>query len=242
MKATHHISTLIKSSAIFALVVLAVSAVGQVSGIALTDRGSLREKYHWPAKIPYPQDNPYSAAKLKLGRMLFFDPILSGSASRSCANCHNPGLSWADGQPRAVGLAQEQLPLRTPTLLGVAWIPKLGWNGRFRDLESVAITPITSPKMMNLAEASMVERLSAIPGYIDAFKNAFGTAEIDRGKIEQALATFERSIMPSRGRFDSWIDGDKTAIDKSAARGFDLFNGKANCAACHSGWAFTDAS
>src|SRR5437588_9327952 len=159
MKATHHISTLIKSSAIFALVVLAVSAVGQVSGIALTDRGSLREKYHWPAKIPYPQDNPYSAAKFKLGRMLFFDPILSGSQSRSCASCHNPGLSWADGQPRAVGLTQESLSLRCPTLLGVAWVPKPGWTGRFRDVESVAMTPITSPQMMNLPESLLIERL-----------------------------------------------------------------------------------
>jgi cytochrome c peroxidase len=223
MKATHHISTLMKSSAIFGLVVLAVSAVGQVSGIALTDRGSLREKYHWPTKIPYPQDNPYSAAKFKLGRMLFFDPILSGSGSRSCASCHNPGLSWADGQPRAVGLTQEPLPLRTPTLLGVAWIPKLGWSGRFRDLESVAMTPITAPKMMNLSETSLIERLSANPDYVDAFKDAFHETEINLREIEQALATFERSIIPTRAPFDRWINGDRTAISKSAERGFDLF-------------------
>jgi cytochrome c peroxidase len=234
--------TVMKPLVVLGAIAIAISLIGIIPRGAAADRNNDPDQYHWPEQIPYPTNNPYSEAKLKLGRMLFFDPVLSGSGSRSCATCHNPGLSWADGQPRAVGLAQEQLPLRTPTLLGVAWIPKLGWNGRFRDLESVAITPITSPKMMNLAEASMVERLSGIPGYIDAFNNAFGTAEIDRGKIEQALATFERSIMPSRGRFDSFIDGDKTAIDKSAARGFDLFNGKANCAACHSGWAFTDAS
>jgi cytochrome c peroxidase len=242
MKATHRISMLITLAAIFGSVACAVIAIGLVSGIASTDRDSLREKYHRPTKIPYPKDNPYSEAKLKLGRMLFFDPILSGSGSRSCASCHNPGLSWADGQARAVSLTQEPLPVRTPTLLGIAWIPKLGWNGRFHDLESVAMTPITAPKMMNLPQTLLIERLSAIGGYLDAFKNAFSESHIDQSKIEQALATFERSIMPTRAPFDRWINGDRTAMNKSAERGFDLFNGKANCAACHSGWAFTDAS
>ena len=144
--------------------------------------------------------------------------------------------------PRAVGLAHERLPRRCPTLLSVAWVPKLGWSGQFPDLESVAMTPITSPKMMNLPENVMIERLSAIPGYVAAFNNAFHAAQIDRHQIEQALATYERSILPTSAPFDRWIDGDKTAINKSAQRGFELFNGKANCAACHSGWAFTDSS
>ena len=61
-------------------------------------------------------------------------------------------------------------------------------------------------------------------------------------KIEFALATFERTIVSKEAPFDRWIDGDETAISDQAKRGFDLFNGKANCAACHSGWAFTDAS
>jgi cytochrome c peroxidase len=235
-------SRLIKASAIFCSIVIGLSLIGFVPKSAWAHRENLRDQYHWPAQIPYPKDDVYSEAKLKLGRMLFFDPILSGTGSRSCASCHNPGLSWADGQARAVGLSQEQLPLRTPTLLGVAWTPKLGWSGRFRDLESVAITPITSPNMMNLPEVSLVERLSGVPGYTDGFKNAFGEPEIDLGKIEQALATFERSIMPTRAPFDRWINGEKTAISKSAERGFELFNGKANCAACHKGWAFTDAS
>jgi len=242
MEARHRISMLWRIVAAIGTFVFAVSAIGQVSGIVLTDRESLREKYLWPAKIPYPKDNPYSEAKFKLGRMLFFDPILSGSGSCSCASCHNPGLSWADGQPRAVGLIQEPLTLRCPTLLGVAWIPKPGWTGRFRDLESLAMTPITSPQMMNLPENLLIERLSANSGYVAAFKDAFHETQIDRRQVEQALATFERSILPARAPFDRWLDGGRTAINESAARGFDLFNGKANCAACHNGWAFTDSS
>jgi cytochrome c peroxidase len=203
---------------------------------ARPDRSSFRQ----PAEIPFPQSNPYSAAKSKLGRILFFDPILSGSRARSCATCHNPGLSWGDGQARAVG--EKTLPTRSPSLLNVAWTPRLGWDGHFRDLEAVAFGPILSPANMNTTEKALIERLAVIPGYVGAFDDAFGKGEITRRKIELALATFERSIVSGEAPFDRWIKGSETAIDDSAKRGFDLFVGKAHCVSCHSGWAFSDAS
>jgi cytochrome c peroxidase len=213
-----------------------------VSGFAdaRRDRSAWQEEFRRPVEIPFPETNPYSEAKSKLGRTPFFDPILSGSRTRSCATCHNPGLSWADGQPRAIG--EKQLPLRSPSLLNVAWTPKLGWDGHFRDLEAVAFGPILSPANMNMPEKALIDRLTAIPGYVDAFDDAFGKGEITRRKIELALATFERLIVSGEAPFDRWIKGNETAIDASAKRGFDLFVGKAKCIACHSGWAFTDAS
>lgn len=204
----------------------------------------LQAKYRPPAVIPYPKDDRYSQAKYELGRTLFFDPILSGGKVRSCSTCHNPGLSWADGQPHAIGENQKPLGsgLRSPTLIDVAWTPKLGWDGHFRDLESVAIGPITAPDNMNLPEKTMLERLSAIPGYVRAFNIAFSKSGITTPNVEQALATFERSIVSRDAPFDRWISGDPYAISAAAKRGFALFNGNANCAACHSGWTFTDAS
>jgi cytochrome c peroxidase len=220
-----------------------LSAGGTIFGAAATNRYALQEDYLRPAEIPFPTSNPYSDEKYKLGRTLFFDPILSRTEIRSCASCHNPGLSWADGRPRAIGEQGQQLPTRTPTLLDVAWTPKLGWDGHFRDLEGVAFGPITATDNMDLTEQELIERLSAIPGYLVAFKAAFGgEADITRRKVELALATFERTIVSDEAPFDRWIKGDETAIGESAKRGFDLFNGKGNCAACHSGWAFTDAS
>jgi cytochrome c peroxidase len=205
---------------------------------------TLQIQYRRPAGIPYPKEDHFSRAKYELGRTLFFDPILSGAKVRSCSSCHNPGLSWADGQPRAIGEDQKPLSsgMRSPTLLNVAWAPKLGWDGHFQDLESVAIGPITSPENMNLPEQTMLERLSAIPGYAGAFAAAFGKGGITTPKGEEALATFERSIVSRGAPFDRWVMGDPNAISAAARRGFVLFNGKANCAACHSGWAFTDAS
>jgi cytochrome c peroxidase len=203
---------------------------------------SWHSKYARPHAIPFPKDDPYSAAKLALGRMLFFDPILSGAKVRSCSTCHDPGLSWADGRPRAIGEKQEVLPLRTPTLLNVAWTPRLGWDGHFRDLESVAMGPITAANNMDLAEDKIVGRLDAIPGYVEAFHAAFGGGAVTKQNVELALATFERSIVSGQAPFDRWINGNETAISAAAKRGFGLFNGKAHCATCHSGWAFTDTS
>jgi cytochrome c peroxidase len=197
-------------------------------------------EYRRPQVIPFPEDNPYSKAKSALGERLFFDPLLSGSRSRSCASCHNPSLSWADGLPRAIG--EQPLPLRTPTLIDVAFSDVLGWDGKFPDLEAVAFGPITSPSNMDLTEPELIARLSAIPGYVDAFQTAFGDPAITRRRIELALATFERTIVAGPSPFDRWISGDEAAIAPAAKRGFEIFNGKGHCAACHSGPSFTDGS
>jgi len=209
----------------------------------LPSRTASPESYKRSIEIPYPEDNPYSEAKAELGRLLFFDPMLSGAQTRSCANCHNPSLSWGDGLPRAIGEGQVPLALRSPTLLEVAWTPLLGWDGKFADLEAVTFGPITGKGNMNLPEpAVLIERLAATPGYVRGFTASFGESGITRRNIELALATYQRSIVASEAPFDRWVKGDETAIDRAAMRGFNLFNGKGRCAECHSGPMFTDGS
>jgi cytochrome c peroxidase len=201
-----------------------------------------RDAFRRPAEIPHPESNPHSAAKAELGRMLFFDTMLSGSRVRSCATCHSPALSWADGLPRAVGEGQTVLPFRSPTLIAVAWMPRVGWDGKFRDIEAVTFGPITSKTNMNLPEPELITRLSAIPDYVRAFNAAFGDGDITRRKIELALATFQRQIVPGQSPFDRWIEGDETAVSDAARRGFSVFKGKAKCTGCHNGFAFSDGS
>jgi cytochrome c peroxidase len=231
-----------KSSSILGATLLLLWAPASVAGGAPTDRTQWQEAYRRPAEIPFPEENPYSEAKAELGRKLFFDPILSASGVRSCASCHNPGVSWGDGLRRAVGEGQATMARRAPTLIDIAWIPRLGWDGKFRDLESVAFGPITSRANMNLPESTLIARLSSISGYVDDFTAAFGEGPITRENIELALATFERSIVSEQAPFDRWIAGDEAAIDAAAKRGFDIFNGKGRCAECHSKFAFSDGS
>ncbi|MVT53217.1 EAL domain-containing protein [Bradyrhizobium yuanmingense] len=160
---------------------------------------AVRATYRRPEVIPFPSSNPYSDAKAALGEMLFFDPLLSRSKTRSCATCHNPSLSWGDGLAHAIGEDPKGLPLRAPSLIDVAFIEPLGWDGKFADIESVAFGPITNPMNMNLTEADLIARLSAIPAYGEAFTRAFGDDAITRPRIEAALATFQRTKLKAHG-------------------------------------------
>jgi cytochrome c peroxidase len=111
-------------------------------------------------------------------------------------------------------------------LLNVGLVARLGWDGKFPDLESVAFSPITTETNMNLSETALIDRLSLIPGYRQKFADTFEDGKITRRNIELALATYERLIVSGDAPFDRWVRGDA----------------KAQCAACHSGWAFTDQS
>ncbi len=229
-----------------AAVAAIVGAIG-LAGAAGTGpdprRAEWRATYRPPATIPFPDENPYSAAKADLGRRLFFDPILSDDGTRSCATCHLPNLAWGDGRARALTREHGDMDLRSPTLLNLAWLEgPLGWDGKFPDLESVAAMPLTAPGNMNLPMATALARLSADETYAAAFAAAFDDPAVTRERLEAALATFERLIVSSPSPFDAWIAGDEAAITEPAKRGFDLFNGRAGCAACHSGWSFTDGS
>jgi cytochrome c peroxidase len=84
------------------------------------------------------------------------------------------------------------------------------------------------------------ERVRSAPEYVAKFNAALSGKPVDIDTIAQAVAAFERTLEPGIARFDLWVGGDEAAISESAKRGFSLFTGKAGCAACHSGWRFTD--
>lgn len=232
-----------KVRSLLVCVLLPMSVAASVADIAPSvSIASLRAQYLRPAEIPYPDDDPYSAAKAKLGRLLFFDPLFSASGTVSCASCHRPDRAWEDGLALAVGDSRHPLELKTPTLLDDAWLDRLGWDGRFDSLEQVTFAPIVATGNMNMSEAGVVARLSTIPYYVHSFATTFPNGTIDRKNIEMAIATYERSIVSTDAPFDRWIGGDETAINSAAKRGFEIFNGKGRCSECHSGWAFTDGS
>jgi cytochrome c peroxidase len=236
---------------------LAVATIVIASGIGVTSATSntavknkttwktmdeYRKDYVRPTSIPFPAENPYSAEKVRLGEMLFFDPRLSGSNYISCASCHNPSMSWGDGLPRGIGHGMTILGRRTPTVLNSAWTELLMWDGRKVSLEDQAMGPIAADVEMNQPVEKLVEKLSAIETYKVLFNIAFPGEGINLETIAKAIATFERTIVSGIAPFDRWIAGDEHAISESAKRGFYLFNTKANCATCHSGWNLTDGS
>ena len=213
---------------------------GEGSTIESSKVDGLKALYRRPAQVPYPGDNAYSSDRELLGRTLFFDARLSGSGSISCASCHNPDKAWGDGLPVGVGNGGLRLARRTPTILNLAWAPALFWDGRADTLEEQALGPIAAPGEMNLPLTDMVSRVKSIAGYRHLFARAYPGEPIATATVAKAIATFERGVVSAQAPFDRWIAGDGNAISDSAQRGFVLFNDKARCATCHTGWRFTD--
>jgi cytochrome c peroxidase len=136
----------------------------------------------------------------------------------------------------------QTLGRRTPTILNLAWADAMFWDGRADTLEAQALGPIEAEGEMNLPLAELATKLSAIEGYRTLFAAAYPGEPIAPPTIAKAIATFERAVVSADAPFDRWIAGDEAAISTEAQRGFVLFNTKARCALCHSGWRFTNDS
>ncbi|MCR9145012.1 MAG: c-type cytochrome [bacterium] len=195
-----------------------------------------------PATVPAPEDNQPTEARIELGRKLFFDPLLSGTNSLSCATCHNPGLAWTDGLPTAVGMDMAILDRNTPTIVNTAFASSQFWDGRAKTLEEQALGPLTSPNEMAENLATAIGELKAIPGYVELFEEAYPGEGIKAETIARALANFQRTIIATTAPFDRWLAGDSSAMSESAVRGFEVFKGKGACEKCHSGFNFSDGS
>ncbi len=196
--------------------------------------------YERSQNIPFPEDNPYSLEKSTLGKMLFFDQRLSGGQNMSCATCHNPSFGWEVPFPTAIGSHNLPLNRHAPTVFNVAWGEDYFWDGRAPTLEEQAAGPIQAPEEMNMTFPVLIERLYNIPAYVEWFSKAFPDQNISEDTITKSIATYQRTIVSGISPFDKWVKGDENAISDSAKRGFILFNEKAECSACHTGWNFTD--
>jgi cytochrome c peroxidase len=218
-----------------------IAMLALAADVAAADSiAAMKAHYLRPSSVPFPADNPFTAEKARLGEMLFFDPRLSGAGYISCASCHNPALSWSDGLPRAIGHGMTEGRRRTPTVLNAAWADLLMWDGRKENLEEQALGPMSAPVEMRQDLDLLPAKLGAIGGYREAFDAAFPGVGLTVENVAKAIATYERTIVSGNAPFDRWVAGDEAALSSAARRGFVLFETKANCATCHSGWNFTD--
>lgn len=189
--------------------------------------------------VKHPADNPSSAAKIELGKQLYFDPRLSRDNTVSCATCHDPDKGWSNGDKFATGFNGQKGGRSSPTVLNSAYSDLQFWDGRADHLEGQALGPIQNPIEMNLTLDEAVQRLNKIEGYRKQFQMVFGT-DVTSGNLAKAIAAFERTIVSGDAPYDHFKAGDKAALSEGAQRGMKIFFGKANCSACHSGHSFSD--
>jgi cytochrome c peroxidase len=215
-------------------------ALPQFAAAQDADLAALKELYRRPLTIPFEGQTDYSPQLAMLGKMLFFDPRLSGNQNISCASCHNPSFGWEVPVAGAVGAQNTTLGRQAPTVLNAAWSDHLFWDGRAPTLEAQAAGPVTAAAEMNGDFPTISKRLDEVPEYKQWFVELFPKDGINQGSITTAIATYERTVVAGWSSFDRWVDGDESAISDSAKRGFMLFNAEASCASCHAGWNFTD--
>ena len=190
-----------------------------------------------------PDDNPMNDDKVALGRFLYFDTRLSKDMTIACATCHIPFHGFADPHRTSVGVDGKVGVRNSPTVINRLFSAEQFWDGRAADLERQAHGPLTNPVEMAMgSHDEVVARVRAVPGYAPLFKKAFGADTIDLDRIGKAIAAYERTVVSGNSPYDRYQAGDKDALSASAVRGMELFNGKANCKTCHSGFNFTDES
>ncbi len=188
-----------------------------------------------------PDENPMNEGKIELGKLLYFDPRLSKDDTVSCASCHNPFHGFADPAPTSKGVGNQLGGRNSPTVLNRLFSAEQFWDGRAADLEEQAQGPLTNPVEMAMASHDVVvSKVSALAGYKPHFAKAFGDTKIDMDRIAKAIAAYERTVVTGNSAYDRYQAGDKSAMSASAVRGMEVFNGKANCAACHASFNFSD--
>jgi len=204
----------------------------------------MKAEYKRPA--PQPVANQ---ALVDLGRLLFFDPRVSASGKTACASCHTPELGWVVTDPRSRNDSGKLTSRRSQPLIGLAHVADggpLGWAGTNKNLEDQARNSVATGSMSmretdTPVKVEVIEaRIRDVPDYAERFTKALPGKPVTLEAIATAIAAYERTIEPGPAPFDRWIAGDEGAIPDAAKRGFVVFNEKGNCAACHSGWRFTD--
>jgi len=188
-----------------------------------------------------PADNPMTAKKVELGRLLFFDKRLSKNDTIACASCHLPAKGFTDGMPVSTGINKLKGGRSAPASINRAFSKAQFWDGRADTLEDQSIGPFVSPVEHGFANhEELVVKIKKIAGYRKLFNEVFGH-EVVAGDVGKAIASFQRTILSGNSAVDKFdLGGDDKALSESAKRGLDLFRGKARCTRCHSGFNFTD--
>ncbi|MCZ6894849.1 MAG: cytochrome-c peroxidase [Gammaproteobacteria bacterium] len=189
---------------------------------------------------PIPADNPMSDAKVELGKMLFFDPILSGNYAMPCSACHLPDAGWAIQDRISFGYPGTTHWRNSQTIVNSAYYSKLFWAGASKSLEAQARSAARGGVAGNGEDDMMEARLAFVPEYRQRFAEVFGDDWPNVRHAYLAIAAFERTLVQTDTPFDDYMRGDDNALTEQQKRGLEHFAGKANCVACHNGPLLSD--
>jgi cytochrome c peroxidase len=186
----------------------------------------------------------FTPQQIDLGRYLFFDPVLSGDGSISCASCHHPDQGFSDGLPRSIGIGGRQAARAAPTLWNVAFLDSFFWDAHADSLEEQAVGPLYAAAEMGNTPENLLTSLNANEHYRRLFANAFSRRvgdDIALDEIYLALAAFQTSLISLNSRYDRYAHGFHNALTPPEIEGLNIFRSfVARCAECHTPPLFTN--
>ncbi len=200
---------------------------------------------------PTPENNRLTLAKVRLGRKLFFDPILSADGTVSCASCHQPEYGFASPDALAIGIDGKVGKRNSPSLLNRSYGTHFFWDGRSESLEKQALDPISNPDELGDDPAKVLAAIRANKDYAVAFQAAFGNDSTDHPSptietlitmenLGKAIASFERTLLSGNSGVDRFHRAEYTALSQKARQGMWIFESRGGCWQCHSGPNFSD--
>lgn len=182
---------------------------------------------------PLPREIRLDGAKVALGKRLFNDPLLSRDQTISCASCHELDKGGGDGLAHARGIGGATGAVNAPSVFNSGLNFRQFWDGRAASLEEQVAGPLHSPIEMGSSWPEVLARLNQDRSYVRAFAALYRDG-VRSGNVQDAIATFERSLITPDSRFDHYLRGEHGALDAREQAGFQLFKER-GCSACHQG-------
>jgi len=185
----------------------------------------------------------FSPQQIDLGRYLFFDPILSGDNSLSCASCHHPELGFTDGRARSVGIGGAEVKRAAPSLWNVAFLRRFFWDARAESLEEQMLGPLYSADEMGADRASLLQKIAVNETYRRLFRDAYPRSDgpPTLQQVYTAIAAFQTSLISLNSRYDQYAHGYHDALTENEKEGLNIFRSfVARCAECHTPPLFTN--
>lgn len=195
----------------------------------------------WSA-FDIPENNPMTQEGVALGRKLFYDPILSGNNTQSCASCHQLQHAFSDTSALSVGIDGLAGTRNAMPLINLGWQRKFFWDGGAADMESQVLGPVQNPVEMHENWTNAIQELNDDPAYRSLFYQAFEANEITVPLVIRAIAQFERTMISGNAKYDQYIRGE-TSLSALELEGLNVFTDpmKGDCNHCHSlGTTFSD--
>ncbi|WP_242443204.1 cytochrome c peroxidase [Pseudomonas sp. LFM046] len=182
---------------------------------------------------PVSRHQEQDPARVELGRRLFHDVRLSVNDSTSCASCHHLDQGGADTRPFSVGFDGQRTEVNAPTVFNAGLNFRQFWDGRADSLEAQVDEVVRSPVEMGSTWAGILAKLAAEDHYRRAFEAAYVDG-LTAANVQNAIASFERTLTTPDSRFDRFLEGDASALTVEEKAGYQKFK-QYGCVACHQG-------